>query len=49
MTSNSSDAPIQRMALFPDGKYLAYSDNTGIHVRSTQIGDSRVLSDTKGC
>jgi Tol biopolymer transport system component len=48
VTSNSSDAPVQlRMALSPDGKYLAYSDDNGVHVRSMQTGDSRVLTDTK--
>jgi hypothetical protein len=47
VTSNGSDAPIEWMALSPDGKYLAYSDSNGVHVRSMQTGDSRVLSDTK--
>jgi serine/threonine protein kinase len=48
VTSNSSDAPIQSMALSPDGKYLAYSDMNGVHVRSMQTTDSRVLPNTKG-
>src|SRR5205823_6168916 len=48
VTSNSSDAAIQSMALSPDGKYLAYSDTNGVHVRSIGTADSRVLSDTKG-
>jgi WD40 repeat protein len=48
VTSNSSDAPVESVALSPDGKYLAYSDESGIHVRSMQTGDSRVLPDTKG-
>jgi serine/threonine protein kinase len=47
VTSNGSDAPVQSMALSPDGKYLTYSDSNGIHVRSMQTGDSRVLTDTK--
>jgi serine/threonine protein kinase len=47
VTSNGPDAPINWMALSPDGKYLAYSDSNGVHVRSMQTGDSRVLSDTK--
>jgi eukaryotic-like serine/threonine-protein kinase len=48
VTSNSSDAPVQwRMTLSPDGKYLAYGDNVGVHVRSMQTGESRVLTDTK--
>jgi hypothetical protein len=36
------------MALSPDGKYLAYSDNNGVHIRSIGTADSRVLPDTKG-
>src|SRR5262249_47216372 len=48
VTSNGPDAPVYwRTALSPDGKYLAYSDNYGVHVRSMQTGDSRVLTDTK--
>jgi serine/threonine protein kinase len=48
VTSNSSEAPIGTMALSPDGKYLAYSDINGVHVRSLQTADSRVLPHTKG-
>jgi eukaryotic-like serine/threonine-protein kinase len=48
VTSNSSEAAVQSMALSPDGKYLAYSDTNGVHVRSMQTADSRVLPDTKG-
>jgi eukaryotic-like serine/threonine-protein kinase len=48
VTSNSSEAAVQSMALSPDGKYLAYSDSNGVHVRSMQTADSRVLPNTKG-
>lgn len=48
VTSNSSEAPIQKIALSPDGKYLAYSDVNGVHVRSLQTGDSRLMPDSKG-
>jgi serine/threonine protein kinase/Tol biopolymer transport system component len=48
VTSNSSEAPVQTLALSPDGKYLAYSDKNGVHVRSMRTADSRVLPDTKG-
>jgi eukaryotic-like serine/threonine-protein kinase len=48
VTSNSSDAAIQSMALSPDGKYLAYSDTNGVHIRSMQSADSRLLPDTLG-
>ena len=48
VTSNNSDAPVQSMALSPDGKYLAYSDINGIHVRSIRTADSQLLPGTKG-
>ncbi|MGI8959814.1 MAG: protein kinase domain-containing protein [Bryobacteraceae bacterium] len=48
VTSNSTEAAIRTMALSPDGKYLAYSDINGVHIRSMQTADSRVLPDTKG-
>lgn len=48
VTSNVSDAPISDIALSPNGKYLAYSDVNGVHVRSMQTPDSRLISDTKG-
>lgn len=48
ITSNSSDALIATIGLSPDGKYLAYSDTNGLHVRSIGTTDSRVLPDTKG-
>jgi serine/threonine protein kinase len=48
VTSNSSEYPIESMALSPDGKYLAYSDSIGVHVRSMQTADSRVLPGTQG-
>jgi eukaryotic-like serine/threonine-protein kinase len=48
VTSNSSDALIATIALSPDGKYLAYSDTNGLHVRSIGTTDTRVLPDTKG-
>jgi WD40 repeat protein len=40
VTSNGSDSPVNSMALSPDGKYLAYSDIDGVHVRSMQTGAS---------
>lgn len=48
VTSNGADAPVQTIALSPDGKYLAYSDTAGVHVRSIETADSRLLSQTKG-
>ena len=47
VTSNGSEAPVQTIALSPDGKYLAYSDTDGVHVRSIETADSRLLPQTK--
>jgi serine/threonine protein kinase/Tol biopolymer transport system component len=46
VTSNSSEAAIQSMALSPDAKYLAYSDINGVHIRAMQSADSRMLPET---
>ncbi|MFL6350245.1 MAG: protein kinase domain-containing protein [Bryobacteraceae bacterium] len=48
VTSNSSEAAIESIALSPDGKYLAYSDINGVHIRSMQSPDSRILPGTTG-
>ena len=32
----------------PDGRYLAYADPTGVHVRSIDIGETHRLPETKG-
>ena len=38
LTTNSSEAPVTAAAISPDGKYVAYADHSGIHVR---VIDSR--------
>lgn len=52
LTTNSSEAPVTAAAVSPDGKYLAYTDQTGIHLRLmataemhtlTAIPDSRIV------
>jgi hypothetical protein len=48
LTSNTSNAPIEGVAVSPDGNYLAYSDVNGVHVRSMMAADSRLLPNTKG-
>jgi eukaryotic-like serine/threonine-protein kinase len=48
VTSNGTDVPIESMDLSPDGKYLAFSDGAGVHIRSVETGDARILPDTKG-
>src|SRR5712692_2010794 len=52
LTTNSSETPVTAAAVSPDGKYLAYADQTGIHLRLmataevhtlTAIPDSRIV------
>ena len=44
LTSNSSEAPVSAAAISPDGKYLAYADDTGIYLRVVETGESHLLS-----
>jgi WD40 repeat protein len=48
VTSNNADNPVSDIALSPNGKYLAYSHVSGVHVRDMQTGESRLIPDTKG-
>jgi serine/threonine protein kinase len=43
LTFNSSENPVQGAAISPDGKYLAYSDPSGIHVRVLSRGEERLI------
>ena len=43
LTFNSSDNPISDAAISPDGKYLAYSDTAGVHVKLLATGEERVV------
>ena len=43
LTFNSSENAVQSSAISPDGKYLAYSDAAGIHVKLLSTGDERVI------
>ncbi len=43
LTFNSSENPVQSVAISPDGKYLAYSDRTGIHVKLLSTGEERLI------
>jgi Tol biopolymer transport system component len=48
LTFNSSDNPVLGAAVSPDGKYLAYTDSAGIHVRLISTGDERVIPKPSG-
>ncbi len=43
LTSNSIENPVQNGAISPDGKYLAYSDASGIHVKLLSTGVERLV------
>jgi DNA-binding winged helix-turn-helix (wHTH) protein/Tol biopolymer transport system component len=40
VTSNPPDAPIRTAVVSPDGKYLAYSDPTGLYLRHIASGET---------
>ena len=40
LTFNSSENPVGSGAISPDGKYLAYSDNRGLHLKVVETGET---------
>jgi eukaryotic-like serine/threonine-protein kinase len=44
LTYNSSDSPVGACALSPDGRYLTYADNKGLHVRGLDTGEEHDVS-----
>ena len=44
LTANSGDDPVTGDAISPDGKYLAYSDKNGVHIKLLSTGETRTLS-----
>ncbi len=40
LTSNSSENSVSSAAISPDGKYLAYADNTGIYLKLIRTGEA---------
>jgi eukaryotic-like serine/threonine-protein kinase len=43
LTQSSSENPIGSGAISPDGKYLAYTDLSGIHVKLIETGDTQTI------
>jgi serine/threonine protein kinase len=43
LTFNSSDDPVGVSAISPDGRYLAYPDAAGIHVKLLSTGEERLI------
>jgi serine/threonine protein kinase len=48
LTFNSSDNPVGSDALSPDGKYLAYSDPAGIHIKLISSSEERLIPKPAG-
>jgi Tol biopolymer transport system component len=44
LTANSSENSVNSAAVSPDGKYLAYADNTGIYVKLIRSGEVHPVS-----
>jgi DNA-binding winged helix-turn-helix (wHTH) protein/Tol biopolymer transport system component len=44
LTSNSSEIPVLSGAISPDGKYVAYSDSRGLHLKVLGTAEARTLS-----
>jgi eukaryotic-like serine/threonine-protein kinase len=41
LTRHSSDNPLSEVAISPDGKYLLFADQVGVHITLLQTGDMR--------
>jgi len=48
LTANPHDAPLTSGVISPDGKYLAYSDPTGLYVRQVDSGETVSVPLPKG-
>jgi len=46
LTSNSSENGVGSGAISPDGKYLAYPDTLGIHVKQLETGETQTIPQT---
>jgi len=44
LTANSSENTVTSSTISPDGKYLAYSDRKGVHIKLLTTGESQTLS-----
>ncbi len=48
LTSNSSENSVTGGALSPDGKYLAYTDRAGMHLKLIETGETRTIPQPAG-
>ncbi len=49
LTANTPELAVQAAVLSPDGKFMAYADPLGIHVRNLANGETHLLVGTEGC
>jgi len=48
ITANPQEAPVTAAVISPDGKYVAYSDSTGVYIRHIDTGETRPLQLPRG-
>jgi serine/threonine protein kinase/Tol biopolymer transport system component len=48
LTFNPSENALTQGAISPDGKYLAYGDRTGMHLKLIQTGETRTIPQPQG-
>jgi len=48
ITANPPEAPVTAAVVSPDGKYVAYSDTTGVYIRHIDTGEVRPLQLPEG-
>ena len=48
LTTNSSEILVKTGAISPDGKYLAYTDFKGIHIKLLETGEVHAVPDPQG-
>ena len=48
LTTNFSENQLTQAAISPNGKYLAYGDQTGMHVKVIQTGETRDIPQPEG-
>jgi serine/threonine protein kinase len=48
LTVNSFENPVNSGAISPDGKYLAYADNSGMYVKMVETGEIHVVPKPQG-